>query len=152
MSADRGPGVRVPPPVITLAVLLAAWGLDRIAPVPLGPPAPALGGLVVALAVGLAGWALLTLLRAGNDPRPDTPDAALVERGPFRFSRNPIYLAFVLVAAGMALTFGTLWPWLGVAVLHLALDRLVVAREEAYLAARFGAPYAAYRQRVRRWV
>jgi protein-S-isoprenylcysteine O-methyltransferase Ste14 len=48
--------------------------------------------------------------------------------------------------------WGTLWAWLGVAVLHGVLDRLVIAKEEAYLTARFGAPYEAYRARVRRWM
>jgi protein-S-isoprenylcysteine O-methyltransferase Ste14 len=92
------------------------------------------------------------MVKAGNDPRPDKPDAALVQAGPFRFSRNPIYLGLLLAAAGLALMWGTLWGWVGVAVLHALLDRLVIAKEEAYLASRFGAAYEAYRGRVRRWM
>ncbi|MGG5811690.1 methyltransferase family protein [Falsiroseomonas sp. CW058] len=148
----HGPGVRVPPPVIAAAVMAAAWGLDRVWTVRLGPPAPELGWMVVFLALALIGWALAVMAKAGNDPRPDRPDAALVESGPFRFGRNPIYLGFLLVATGLALMWGTLWGWVGVAVLHGLLDRLVVAREEAYLARRFGAAYDAYRGRVRRWM
>lgn len=149
---DRGPGVRIPPPVIAAAVMGAAWLLDRLWTVQLGPPVPALGGMVIALAIMLIGWAVLVLVKAGNDPRPDRPDAVLVEGGPYRFSRNPIYLGFLLGAAGLALVWGTLWGWIGVAVLHGLLDRAVIAREEAYLEGRFGAAYAAYRARVRRWM
>jgi protein-S-isoprenylcysteine O-methyltransferase Ste14 len=144
--------VRLPPPVMAAGAVAAAWVLQMLLPVPLGPPAPALGGMVILLALGLIGWALLVLARAGNDPRPDRPDVVLVEAGPFRFSRNPIYLGFVLCTAGFALRWGTFWAWLATAGLLVALDRLVVAREERYLAARFGAAYEGYCRRVRRWV
>ncbi len=151
-ASGEGPGVRVPPPVMVAGVLATAWVLDRVWTVQLGPPLPGFGGMVLFLGLGLIGWAVLALVRAGNDPRPDRPDVAMVEGGPYRFSRNPIYLGFLLGAAGIALNYGTLWFWLGVAVLHGLLDRLVIAREEAYLAERFGAAYGAYRQRVRRWM
>jgi protein-S-isoprenylcysteine O-methyltransferase Ste14 len=151
-AADQGPGVRVPPPVVVAGVMGAAWLLDRVWTLQIGPPLVSFGGMVIALALALCGWALLVMARAGNDPRPDRPDAALVERGPFRFSRNPIYLGFLLAAAGLALAWGTLWGWLGVAVTHALLDRLVIAKEEAYLASRFGAAYEAYKARVRRWM
>lgn len=150
--ADHGPGVRLPPPVIAGLVMGGAWLLDRLWTVQIGPPAVALGGVVVFLAIALAGWAVLVLVKAGNDPRPDRPDAALVETGPFRWSRNPIYLGLLLGATGLALIWGTLWGWLGVAVLHGVLDRLVIAKEEAYLATRFGAAYEGYKSRVRRWM
>ena len=150
--ADHGPGVRVPPPVMVGLLLVMAWGLHHLAPVPLGPPLPELGALLLFAAVALIGWAVLVLVRAGNDPRPDRPDAAMVEAGPFRFSRNPIYLGFLVAMLGFALRWGDLWGWVALPLGHLLLDRLVVAKEEAYLATRFGAVYAAYRGRVRRWL
>jgi protein-S-isoprenylcysteine O-methyltransferase Ste14 len=150
--SDHGPGVRVPPPVMVAAVMGAAWVLDRVWTLQIGPPLIGMGGAVIFLAIALIGWALLVMVKAGNDPRPDKPDAALVESGPFRWSRNPIYLGLLLAAAGLALIWGTLWGWVGVAVLHGLLDRLVIAKEEAYLTARFGAAYAAYQSRVRRWM
>jgi protein-S-isoprenylcysteine O-methyltransferase Ste14 len=154
MSApqDHGPGVRIPPPVMAAGVLAVAWVLDRIWTLRIGPPLPELGGMVIFLGIALCGWAVLVLVKAGNDPRPHKPDNAMVEAGPFRFSRNPIYLGFLLGAAGVALVWGTLWGWVAVAVLHGLLDRLVIAKEEAYLAGRFGAPYEAYQARVRRWM
>jgi len=151
-TTDHGPGVRLPPPVIVAGLLAVAWLLGRVLPVPIGPPLPEFGALVFFVAFALMGWALLVLVRAGNDPRPDRPDAAMVEAGPFRFSRNPVYLGFLLVALGFALRWGDLWGWIALVASHLVLDRYVVAREEAYLAGRFGAAYEAYRGRVRRWV
>lgn len=152
LEADSdGPGVRVPPPVIVLAGLLGAWALNWVAPVRLGPPAPELGVPVIFAAFVLIGWALVVLVRAGNDPRPDKPDTAFVAGGPFRFGRNPIYSGFLLFLSGMALIWGTLWGWVAVGAVFLALDFLVVRREEAYLASRFGDAYVEYKNRVRRW-
>jgi protein-S-isoprenylcysteine O-methyltransferase Ste14 len=149
---DAGPGVRVPPPVLVAAALLTAALLRTVAPLPVGPPAPALGYAVVVLGIALIGWSLATMLRAGTDPRPDRPDAKLLQSGPFRFGRNPVYLGFLLIAAGVALRFGDLWLWLAVLASFALLRWMVIAREEAYLAARFNADYAAYRARVRRWL
>jgi protein-S-isoprenylcysteine O-methyltransferase Ste14 len=133
-------------------LLAVAWLLRQVMPVPLGPPLPAFGALLIFAALALIGWALLVMVRAGVDPRPDKPDAAMVESGPFRFSRNPIYLGFLLAVAGFALRWGDLWAWVALVAAHLVLDRLVVAKEEAYLTTRFGEAYEAYRKRVRRWV
>jgi protein-S-isoprenylcysteine O-methyltransferase Ste14 len=126
--------------------------LQRAAPVPVSTPAPNLAALLMALGMALSVWTVVTMLRAGVDPRPDRPDKALLERGPFRISRNPIYLGFLAVAAGFALHWGDLWPWLAVLATFLVLDQHVVVREEAYLLARFGAPCTAYLGRVRRWI
>lgn len=151
-GADHGPGVRIPPPAWLLLCSGGAWLLDQVAPIPIGPPAAPLGGMVGALGFGVIGWALLTMLRARTDPMPHTADSTLVTHGPFRISRNPIYLGFLLLATAFALAQGTLFAWIAVALLHLLLSRLVIAKEEAYLATRFGAAYAAYRARVRRWM
>jgi len=151
-GSDPGPGVRIPPPLIFAGVMGVAWLLGRVWPLHIGPPLVPLGGMVLFLAIALIGWALVVMARAGTNPRPDKPDTALVEAGPFRWSRNPIYLGLLLAATGLALIWGTLWGWIGVAILHLLLDRLVIAKEEAYLAGRFGAEYEAYKGRVRRWM
>lgn len=151
-AQDHGPGVRVPPPVMVGGAILLAWALGRVVPVPVAPPLAPLGNAVLAVALGVILWAVLAMVRAGTDPRPDKPDSALLETGPFRWSRNPIYLGFLLCATGFALRWGELWGWLAVGASYLVLARLVIAREEAYLAARFGAAYEGYRGRVRRWV
>lgn len=151
-AAGHGPGVRVPPPVIVAGLLALAWGLGRLAPVPVGAPLPGAGLVVMALGFALALWALVLMLRARTDPRPDRPDRRLVEAGPFRLSRNPIYLGFLVFMVGVALRWASLWAWLAVPAAFLVLDRAVVAREERYLAARFGEAYRAYANRVRRWL
>jgi protein-S-isoprenylcysteine O-methyltransferase Ste14 len=151
-ARDHGPGVRVPPPVLVAGAIALAWVLRRLLPLPVLAPLPGLGAVVMLAGLGLGVWAVVALMRAGTDPRPDRPDAALVQGGPFRFSRNPIYLGFLLLAAGLALRWGDLWGWLAVLASQQMLDRLVIAREEPYLAARFGAEYEAYRARVRRWI
>ncbi|MCX7685505.1 MAG: isoprenylcysteine carboxylmethyltransferase family protein [Acetobacteraceae bacterium] len=149
---DRGPGVKVPPPVWFLLCVGAAWGLHRLLPVAIAPPLVEFGLAVALVGLGLIVAALVVMLAARTDPRPDRPDRALVTHGPFRVSRNPIYLGFLIVAAGIALMSGSAWAWLAVAVLFGLLDRLVVAKEEAYLLARFGKDYADYAARVRRWM
>jgi protein-S-isoprenylcysteine O-methyltransferase Ste14 len=149
---DHGPGVAVPPPAIIGVLLLFAWLLGLVVPVPLGAPLRTPGLAVMALGVALAGWALALMLRARTDPRPDRPDTALIEAGPFRFGRNPVYLGGLVFAAGLALRWASLWGWLAVAAAFAALDRAVVPREERYLRRRFGAAYEAYAARVRRWV
>lgn len=149
---DHGPGVRIPPPVLVVCALILAWGLQRLVPVQLGPPAVALGGMVIFIAMAWVGWAILVMVRAGNDPRPDKPDTQFVVSGPYRFGRNPMYLGFVGFLAGVALSWGTLWAWLAVGAVFLALDMLVVRREEAYLRSRFPEAYATYLARIRRWL
>ena len=144
--------MRVPPPVLVAAVMAAAWGLHRLAPLPLGGALPWLGAAWIAAGAALAAWAIATMVRGGTDPRPDKPDAALQEGGPFRHGRNPVYVGFLLVAIGLAVAWGDAWGWVGVVVAFAVLDRLVVAREEAYLRTRFGAAYSEYAGRVRRWL
>jgi protein-S-isoprenylcysteine O-methyltransferase Ste14 len=151
-TPDHGPGVRLPPPLLVAGLIAFAWLLRQAVPLPVGGPLPMLANLVFLAAFGLILWAILAMTRAGTDPRPDKPDQALVERGPFRFSRNPVYLGLVLLVIGFALRWGDLWGWLAALASQQLLDRLVIAREEAYLATRFGAAYNAYRARVRRWV
>lgn len=156
MMADTRdtPGVIAPPPLIVLALLLAGIGLDALVPAPFLAPA-AQWVLAVALigpAVGLALWCLLLFRRAGTAVEPWQPSTALVTGGPYGLSRNPIYVAQVMAYAGLACAIDSLWLVALLPVLVAILDRGVIAREERYLAARFGAAYEAYRTRVRRWV
>jgi protein-S-isoprenylcysteine O-methyltransferase Ste14 len=129
-----------------------AWGLHRLLPLAIAPPFVEFGIAVALLGLGLIVAALAVMLAARTDPRPHTPDKALVTHGPFRVTRNPIYLGLLVIAAGIALVSGSAWAWLAVAVLFGLLDRLVIAKEEAYLLARFGKDYADYTARVRRWM
>jgi protein-S-isoprenylcysteine O-methyltransferase Ste14 len=90
--------------------------------------------------------------RADTPFDPSKPPTALVEDGPFRFTRNPGYLGFALTYAGISLLTGGRWPLVFLPGVLGVIDRGVIAREESYLEERFGDPYRDYRSRVRRWL
>jgi protein-S-isoprenylcysteine O-methyltransferase Ste14 len=92
------------------------------------------------------------MLRAKTTLNPAGPASTLVTGGPFRFTRNPIYLGDTLMYLGLALLFGRRGPLLLLPGVLAALDRGVIRREERYLERRFGRQYRAYRARVRRWL
>ena len=96
--------------------------------------------------------AVLQMARQRTTVNPYGTPAKLLEEGPFRFSRNPIYLADTLIYAGIALLLASLWPWLLLPALILVMNRTVIRHEEALLTELFGDAYRAYRKRVRRWL
>jgi protein-S-isoprenylcysteine O-methyltransferase Ste14 len=143
-----------PPPLLFLGCLAAGWGLGRIHPLHLDLPRVlrlGLGALLVLLAVSLAGWGLWTFWRHQTTPEPNGVASALLTSGPFRWTRNPLYLGLATLLAGLAFILDSAWTLGLVLVLVLLLDRLVIVREEARLGAQFGEPYLAYRRRIRRW-
>ena len=160
-------GVRVPPPLLFAGGLGAALALDAILPwrfaealpglsllgsgTPWGPRLLA-GGVFVALGLALALWAAAAFRRARTTVLPWGRASYLVPEGPYRFSRNPMYLGMALAYAGLALALGSWWAWPMLPVVLLVVTRLVIAREERHLEARFGDDYARYRDRVRRWL
>ncbi|MCE5234376.1 MAG: isoprenylcysteine carboxylmethyltransferase family protein [Mizugakiibacter sp.] len=149
--------VRFPPPLVYLLALLLGWALQRAWPLPLGPAAwgpvlRAVGVLLIAAGLGLALWANLRFRAAGTSPVPVRPSAALVEAGPYRWTRNPMYLGLALASAGIALLAHSGWMLLGALAAALVIDRYAIAREERYLLAAFGQAYADYCARVRRWL
>ena len=113
---------------------------------------PAVGLPLVVAGVLLLAWAIRTMSRAGEDPDPYEPTAAIVANGPYALSRNPIYVSFLAVYVGITLVANTLWPIIylpvGIALLHYG----VIAREESYLERVIGDEYQQYKAMVRRWV
>ena len=147
-------GLRVRPPVVALLLLAVAFAVDRFAPS--APWVPAhlrwLGLLPIALGAGLGIWALATFHRRGTTHDPFGTPTALVVAGPYRFTRNPMYVAVTTLLVGIAWCAGTA-PWWGVPVLFLLYVRLAnVPHEERLLDALFGDSYRVYRTRVRRWL
>ncbi len=112
----------------------------------------ALGILGFLLGLGFAGWAVLTFRAAGTSPNPMRPTTSLAFDGPYRFSRNPMYVGLAVASACFALFWNALWPLLSVPVAMALVWRFVIAREERYLDAKFGEEYRRYRDRVRRWI
>jgi protein-S-isoprenylcysteine O-methyltransferase Ste14 len=145
------PGVIAPPPLIDLAWFLGGVLVERAVPLPrlrsrtLGVP------LVVGGAV-LAGWAVATMRSAKTPLSPYESPAHLVTEGPFRFTRNPIYLGGILVYAGVALLLGRLGPLVGLPGLLTTLRRGVIEREELFLQRKFGEEYREYQLAVPRWL
>ena len=147
--------VIIRPPLAWALAVIAAFALDWLMPLPFVPaavPAPWLGGAVFVVALALFAWAIATITRAGSNVPTNRPTTAIVDAGPYRFTRNPIYLGMTLGLVGLAFAFDSLWL-LAMLVPFLVVIRYgVVAREEAYLERKFGDVYRGYRSRVRRWL
>ena len=147
------PDLPVKPPLISLVALAIGYLLHQFAPMharPAGWGATGVGLVVVGLA--LSQWAIHQFRVQKTAVKPWKPTRVILDRGPFAFTRNPIYLSFVLLQLGIGLWHDRLAVVLMAIPAAIALDRVVIRREEAYLARKFGALYLAYLQRVRRWV
>ncbi|MGA8655406.1 MAG: isoprenylcysteine carboxylmethyltransferase family protein [Chthoniobacterales bacterium] len=148
-------GVKFPPPLLYIAFLILGILASLWHPFYLLPPALAwtLGGVMLASGVVLGPiWGVRTLRMAGTTIRPDKATAKLVTDGPFRFSRNPLYLALTLMYVGFALIANSVWALFLLLPVILIMSRFVIRREEEYLARTFGDEYAHYKMNVRRWI
>jgi protein-S-isoprenylcysteine O-methyltransferase Ste14 len=143
-----------PPIALALAAaggLVATW----LYPLPFLPalvPAGWLGIALFALGFALAAWALATMRRAGTRFETYRPSTRIVSTGPYRFTRNPIYVGMVLALISLAIGFDSLWPLVAFAMFYPVIRYGVVAREEAYLERKFGDAYLDYKAKVRRWI
>ena len=115
-------------------------------------PAGWVGGAVFAIALALFAWAIATLTRTGSNVPTSMPTTTIVDAGPYRFTRNPIYLGMIVGLIGLAIAFDSLWLLVALMPFALVIRYGVVAREEAYLERKFGDVYRRYRSRVRRWL
>ena len=147
-------GVRVPPPILLIAVILVGYGLQQAWALELpnwsglSVAGPSLIG--VAVAILITGW--VQFYRAKTNIQPHKPSSNLIQSGLYRFSRNPIYVSGLLLQLGIALLMNNLWIVLLVPVSRFVFDRYVIAREEAYLERAFGKVYVDYKGTVRRWL
>jgi len=146
--------VKIHPPVLTLIHVAAALLLNWLFPFPAALPQiwKSLGVFLVLAGLALALLAIRQFSLAHTTVDPHGSVTTLVTSGPYRFSRNPIYLGFVLMLAGFPLFSGTVWGAILVPVLILNLNSLVIRHEEAYLEKKFGGGYAGYKSRVKRWL
>ena len=145
----------VRPPIAWILALAAGVAADQLYPlrfVPASVPGAWVGGAIFAIALALAIWAIVTIRQAGTQVETYKPTTAIVANGPYRFTRNPIYLGMVLGLIGLAIAFDSLWILATLVLFYLVIRYGVVAREEAYLERKFGDVYLGYKSRVRRWL
>ncbi len=152
--ASKGPGHAIPAPLIPVTLFLVGLLIQRFVPVAHVPRAfgVPVGVLLMLVGVWLAMSAGGLFRRAGTSPMPMKAATALVTGGPFRFTRNPMYLGVVAFYVGLALLLDSIWALLLVVALVPLLDVCAIRPEECSLEALFGAEYVEYKKRVRRWL
>lgn len=144
------------PPVLFAAAIIAAWALERAAPLA-WPGVDDAAARAVGIALGLAGvalvgWAIATLRRHGTTIMPDQATTTLVASGPYWRFRNPIYLGEVLILLGVAELTKNIWFVAAAFAFAALVTWLQIVPEERHLAARFGDDYARYKAASRRWI
>ena len=155
-TTTAGPGAPLPPTLVFILGFLLGWMVDRF--LPMGPGAGASFGLaaagwvLAASGIALFAWGLTTFANVGTGIMLQQAATQVVHKGPYRWSRNPQYVAFTLIYIGMAWMAGLLWPIAFLPAVIVVLNAAVISREERYLRGTFGQDYDAYCQRVRRWV
>jgi protein-S-isoprenylcysteine O-methyltransferase Ste14 len=147
--------VMIRPPLAWALAVMAGLALHWLVPLPFLPadlPARWIGGVMFVLALVLVAWAIVTIIGAESNVPTNLPTTTIVASGPYRFTRNPIYLGMLLGLMGMTIAFDNLWLLMMLVPFALVIRYGVVAREEAYLERKFGNVYVDYRSRVRRWL
>lgn len=142
------------PPLLLVVCLVAGFLARWLVPASFLPrPLASWGGpILTAASIGLFAWAVTAMLRGGGSIPTDEPTEAIVERGPYRLTRNPIYLSMVLLQVGVAVWANSPWFLALAALSAWLLWWGVISREEGYLQRKFGDEYTAYRASVRRWL
>ncbi|MFI5010798.1 MAG: methyltransferase family protein [Hyphomicrobiales bacterium] len=153
-TTDRS-NVVIHPPVAWALAIVAGLGADWLYPlqfIPKAVPRASVGGGVFAVGFVLAIWAIVTIRKAGTRVETHMPTTTIVANGPYRFTRNPIYIGMFLGQIGLAIGFDNLWVLATLVPFYLVIRYGVIAREENYLERKFGTVYLSYKSRVRRWL
>jgi protein-S-isoprenylcysteine O-methyltransferase Ste14 len=152
-------GVRLPPPFFYAAAVLLGLLFDGVHSLPVRVAGSGFSRVALVVAWLLtAVWLYLMISsfqwfwRKHTSILPVRPATTLVVAGPYRFTRNPMYLGMALLTVALALFLNTWWPIILLVPTLVAIQTFVIAREESYLYRRFGAEYDAYTRRVRRWL
>lgn len=142
------------PPLLLLAGIAAGVALGAWLPIPVSRPAAVqiAGYFLIAIGIAFDFSAIWTMWRARTNILPHKAAGELLTSGPFRLSRNPIYVGNTITLFAMAFAFSNLWYAIAALVMALLVDRLAIRREEAHLAARFGKTWNAYASRTPRWL
>jgi len=148
------PGVVAPPPLIYVSALAFGLLVNSIYPIGLLPRGlPRTTGLPLVfggLVIGVLGFR--EMRRAGTNVDPYHPTTAIVDAGPYQFTRNPLYVGMTLMYCGISALSNAFAPILLLPVVLAIMRRGVIEREERYLERKFGDEYLSYKERVRRWM
>jgi protein-S-isoprenylcysteine O-methyltransferase Ste14 len=144
----------VRPPFVYLISLVFGTVIHLAVPLPFLPVSLAvpLGVPLVAVAIALFSYSVAKFRSAGTPVPARKPTTAIVRTGPYRFSRNPIYLAFSLFQFGIAIWVNSVWLLATLVGAVVLIRFVVIPREEQYLERKFGAQYLDYKASVRRWL
>lgn len=142
------------PPLYFALSIFTMYLLHRWIPIVdlIDPPLSWVGWLLIVAGIALALWAERLFARAGTGVRPFTPSTALVASGPYRLTRNPMYLGMVLVLLGGLFLMGSVSGLLVIPLFVLLIHHRFVLPEEAHMTEHFGKDYEAFKQRTRRWL
>ena len=153
LSDVANPGL-VRPPLVYLGAIALGLVIHFLWPARLVPPSVSTptGAILTLVAVALFVSAVRTFWTAGTPVPAHRPTTAIVGTGPYRFSRNPIYLAFSLLQLGLAFWVNSLGVLITLIPAVALMSLVVIPREERYLEARFPSEYLAYKASVRRWL
>jgi protein-S-isoprenylcysteine O-methyltransferase Ste14 len=153
-DSDRTVAFRLWPPVAIGAPLLGGWLATRRwgDPVALGAWRGPLGWVLVVAFVAWNGWALWQFGRHQTGLLPGQETSAMIDDGPYRVSRNPLYVGLLALYLGVALLAPSVWALVLFPVAVLLVLWGAILPEERFLRRRFGAPYEDYTRRVRRWL
>jgi len=147
------PGLLRPPFVYLIAIVVGTV-IHLIVPLRFLPASLALplGVPLIAVAIALLSLSIAKFRAAGTPIPARKPTTTIVRTGPYRFTRNPIYLAFSLFQLGIAVWVNSVWLLVTLAAAVAVINFVVIAREERYLERKFGAQYLDYKRSVRRWL
>jgi protein-S-isoprenylcysteine O-methyltransferase Ste14 len=149
-------GVAFPPPLLYAVPLAVGWLLHRWYPLPITTGRSAIRMILAVICILayilLFFSAFASFRHARTTLIPNRPAAKLVTSGPYRLTRNPMYLSLVALYLAVTLLVNSWWPLILLPLVVLLVNRTVISREEGYLSQTFPADYAAYRARVRRWL
>ena len=147
-------GIRIPPPLYYIAGLIAGWLCGRWFPLSSfgGFAWRTTGQVLLVISFVPAIWAEYLFHRAKTSPFPFRPTSTIVFEGPFRHTRNPMYLSMAVFYLGYAIWMDLPWALVLLPVVLIAVQQFVIYREERYLRRKFGADYERYCKQVRRWI
>ena len=151
---DDAPNVKIIPPLVYLAGIVIGFLASTWMPTKVVPNSVAwtVGGILIFCGAVLAGSAILKFRDAGTTVRPDRGASTLVIAGPYKITRNPMYLGLALVYLGMTIADQSIWALILLPVVLAVIQRRAIEPEEAFLERRFGANYIGYKEKVRRWL